>query len=142
MLYRLIYSSIANPRLRDSDLRSILRVSRRDNAAHQITGVLIFTGRGFAQFLEGPRSPIERLVNRIRVDRRNRDLQVLNTQDCEERAFADWSMGWVRPKASAGSWEGLRSAAQIRRTLTGDRAAGDVMVRACLRLLDPLTIGS
>lgn len=99
-LYSLTYLS----RLRMADSRAALRASvlnilessRANNRVLGITGVLLFSGVGFAQVLEGRNPDIERVFARIRADHRHQDVTVINEQAISERSFGEWHMAYVQ----------------------------------------------
>ena len=96
MLVRLIYASRATsaPIAPDAML-AILRQSKTNNTMHGITGVLCCSQDIFLQVLEGGRSAVNRLYNRISADPRHKDVELLSYQQISERRFAGWSMGQV-----------------------------------------------
>jgi hypothetical protein len=47
------------------------------------------------QVLEGGRSPVSALYNRIANDPRHHDVVLLSYEEIGERSFASWSMGQV-----------------------------------------------
>ena len=104
-IIRLIYTSVARPGLPYSALTSILRTAGAHNASHAITGMLCYTGDAFLQVLEGHRSDVSRLFNRIARDERHGACELLSVSETTTRKFADWSMKLVRcddtPAASA-----------------------------------------
>lgn len=95
MLVRLMYASRAVPAVDQEELLAILRRSKTDNPADGITGVLCFSGGIFLQVLEGGRSAVNKLYNRIVADPRHTDIELLQYQEIGERRFAGWSMGQV-----------------------------------------------
>ena len=95
MLVRLMYASRAVPAVDTEELHAILRQSKASNPAHGITGVLCLSDGIFLQVLEGGRSAVNRLYNRIAADPRHSDVELLLYQEISERRFAGWSMGQV-----------------------------------------------
>ena len=97
MLVRLLYASRAVDTLDHEELSAILRQSRTRNPEHGITGVLCccFEQRIFMQVLEGGRSAVNRLYNRIAADPRHTQVELLKYEEIGERRFAGWSMGQV-----------------------------------------------
>lgn len=99
-LYSLTYLS----RLRAPDSRAALRASvlnileasRANNRALGITGVLLFSGVGFAQVLEGRNADIEEVFGRIRADHRHQEVTVINEQAISERSFGEWHMAFAQ----------------------------------------------
>ena len=70
----------------------ILDVSRRNNPARDITGVLVSHGGWFMQVLEGPAQALSKLLDKIRDDTRNGDFLLLRATPIVQRDFAEWSM--------------------------------------------------
>jgi hypothetical protein len=95
MLVRLLYASRAVAPIGAEDMLRILRQSKANNPAHGITGVLCCSEDIFLQVLEGGRSAVNRLYNRIAADPRHKDVELLSYQHIGERRFAGWSMGQV-----------------------------------------------
>ncbi len=95
MLVRLMYASRAVTAFDQDQLALIVRKSRGSNPAEGITGVLCFSQGIFLQVLEGGRSAVNRLYNRIASDPRHTQVELLCYEEIEERRFAGWSMGQV-----------------------------------------------
>ena len=93
MLVRMMYASRAVPAVDQEELVTILRQSKANNPGIGVTGVLCFSGGIFLQVLEGGRSAVNRLYNRIAADPRHTDVEVLLYEEIGERRFASWSMG-------------------------------------------------
>ena len=95
MLVRLMYASRAAAGMDHEELLAILRQSRAANPVHGITGVLCFSEGIFLQVLEGGRSAVNQLYNRIASDTRHTEVTLLCYEEIGERRFAGWSMGQV-----------------------------------------------
>ena len=97
MLVRLMYASRAVPAVDQEELVAILKKSKANNPKFGVTGVLCacFDSRVFMQVLEGGRSAVNRLYNRIANDPRHTDVELLAYDEISERRFAGWSMGQV-----------------------------------------------
>ncbi|MFM8768867.1 MAG: BLUF domain-containing protein [Rubrivivax sp.] len=95
MLVRLMYASRAVPALDQEELVTILRQSKANNPSSGVTGVLCFSGGIFLQVLEGGRSAVNRLYNRIVADSRHTEVELLLYEEIGERRVASWSMGQV-----------------------------------------------
>ena len=95
MLVRLMYASRAAEPLRPETLNAILKKSTQNNPGAGVTGVLCFSGAIFLQVLEGGRSQVSKLYNRIAQDPRHSEVVLLSYDEIEERSFAGWSMGQV-----------------------------------------------
>lgn len=92
-MIRLIYISTARAMLSEQELDTILCVSRRNNAAAGVTGLLIVGGRRFLQALEGPTAAVKQTYERIKADKRHFAAVLLDSREIEERSFAMWAMG-------------------------------------------------
>jgi len=95
MLVRLMYASRAVPAVDQEELLAILRKSKSNNPSLGVTGVLCFSEGIFLQVLEGGRSGVNKLYNRIASDTRHTDVELLCYEEIGERKFAGWSMGQV-----------------------------------------------
>ena len=95
MLVRLMYASRAVPTVDQEELLAILKTSKANNTKLGVTGVLCLSGGIFMQALEGGRSAVSALYNRIAADTRHSDVVLLNYEEIAERRFAGWSMGQV-----------------------------------------------
>ena len=108
MLETVVYTSAAT--VEDPDLDAILEVSRRNNEAAGLTGVLLVAEGNFIQALEGPKAAIAEVYARIVADFRHRLVIELYRATIAERNFPDWSMGCAfdltRPSLEAISREG------------------------------------
>jgi hypothetical protein len=95
MLVRLLYASRAASTVDADALNAILAQSKANNPALGVTGVLCFSGGLFLQVLEGGRSAVNRLYNRIATDPRHTDVELMSYEEIGERRFAGWTMGQV-----------------------------------------------
>jgi hypothetical protein len=95
MLVRLMYASHAAEGLKPEGVSAILKKSTANNPAQGVTGVLCFSGEVFLQVLEGGRTQVSRLYNRIAQDPRHSDVVLLSYDEIDERSFAGWAMGQV-----------------------------------------------
>ena len=95
MLVRLMYASRAARTFSAEELSVVLRQSTTHNPRLGVTGVLCFSGEIFLQVLEGGRSQVSALYNRIAQDPRHRDVVLVSYEEIDERSFAGWAMGQV-----------------------------------------------
>lgn len=89
-----VYVSAATKLMSESDLVSLLEVSRARNEAAGLTGMLLYKDGSFMQALEGEQEPLEQTCDRIRRDPRHSGLMFLRTGEIAERSFAGWVMGF------------------------------------------------
>jgi hypothetical protein len=92
---QLLYVSRATAGIGKPDIDQILASARRSNWRHDVTGCLLFSGRCFAQVLEGDGAHVEEAVARIAVDRRHTGMTILVDREVAARQHASWSMGYV-----------------------------------------------
>jgi len=90
-LYEIAYISQAVGRGHDM-VADILNISRRNNAARNITGSLFFDGTNFTQFLEGSLQEIDALFETIKKDPRHTQVILLHKMQIQDRRFGSWSM--------------------------------------------------
>ena len=96
LLYNIVYCSRAAPGVGKAAVDKILQSAHRNNPAHGITGLLVFGGGIFFQWLEGPRDSVTDLMNKIRVDGRHHDVVELTTgEEVRERMFPNWDVELV-----------------------------------------------
>ncbi len=95
MLVRLVYASRAVAAVDQLELVAILKKSKANNPSLGITGVLCFSEGIFLQVLEGGRSAVNQLYNRIAADPRHTQVELMVYQEIGERRFAGWTMGQV-----------------------------------------------
>ncbi|MBX9716117.1 MAG: BLUF domain-containing protein [Burkholderiaceae bacterium] len=93
MLVRLMYVSRAADSVNQNELVAILKKSKANNVNVGVTGVLCFSAGIFLQVLEGGRSAVSSLYNKIANDPRHHDVVLLSYEEVNERNFAGWSMG-------------------------------------------------
>ena len=93
---RIIYISTAPAPMEPEEIAALLAISRRNNAAAGITGLLIYHDASFLQVLEGEDPALSACLDRIARDPRHRWLIVLWRGAVAERAFPEWQMGYAR----------------------------------------------
>lgn len=93
-MLQLVYISTSRAPIDANMLESILAISRRKNAADEITGLLLAGGRRFLQALEGPQPMVMRTYNRIVADPRHFALVELSRREVDAREFGEWAMAY------------------------------------------------
>ncbi len=96
MEIQLIYVSEATQPFPDETLDELLVTSAENNAAHNITGMLLYGNGKFMQVLEGEDSVVDRLLLTIRADDRHKNVNLLVRTPISQRSFSTWSMGFRR----------------------------------------------
>lgn len=92
MIFQLFYVSRASEGIEVSDVRNILTVSQGNNKHYDLTGCLLFSGRHFAQVLEGAGDDVSALVYKLSSDRRHTDMRILFGHHVMVRQFPQWPM--------------------------------------------------
>ncbi len=95
-MIRLIYASRMTETCEMESLQEILQVSRKNNSAANITGVLIYDPSFFLQCLEGPKEVVNKLYQKVLADDRHKDETLLEYANIQERTFGNWTMGLLR----------------------------------------------
>jgi hypothetical protein len=65
----------------------------KHNKANGVTGMLLYTKGRFIQVLEGAPEAVRVTYDRIALDKRHENLQLLSEEKIAARHFAKWSMG-------------------------------------------------
>jgi len=93
-LCRLVYiSRITSTGLSSpSTLNDISETAVDSNYANNITGILCYGNGYFFQCVEGSEQALTNLKNRLLVDDRHKDLEILDFSEITERRFGSWSL--------------------------------------------------
>lgn len=92
----LAYTSLAALDLDQRQLKEIHDAARDLNGIDGISGLLIFNGTHFLQWIEGPHKAVDELLERLRRDPRHSGVEVREEQQADERLFGDWTMELVQ----------------------------------------------
>lgn len=104
VVFRYLYWSTAREAQPSAEeVSDILDASRRNNAAHDITGLLLLHEGSYFQVLEGEETVVRACFARIGRDPRHRGLVTLRAADEPERAFPHWRMGFARLDSLPGT---------------------------------------
>ncbi len=118
-----------------ADLDDLLKVSRKWNGYHGITGALFYSRGNFLQVIEGLQSDVDELFGMISRDPRHCDVIRLFREEIPQREFADWTKAFHRlEEGDAATQEGFNDLFRAKNT----QAAVDAYapkVRAFLRAL-------
>ena len=79
---------------REAEIADIVQRSLARNAREEITGALFYTGRNFAQILEGSEQPIQAVMADILRDSRHDNVDVVDTRLQRRRDFPSWSLAY------------------------------------------------
>ena len=114
-IFHVIYLSTATGKFSQNMLLDLLTISRRNNEARGLTGMLLYRRGFFLQFLEGQRGEVIKLLDRLREDPRHTGIRIIRDGVLPERLFPEWSMAYknlvgLRSSDVPGYSEGLQSA--------------------------------
>jgi len=90
------------------------------NRDADLTGVLLYDGARFLQFLEGSEAALASAFERIRASSSHSDIVELGRGVLGQRLFPIWTMRWIPVEAMAfgrvvmANWQGLESAGADR----------------------------
>ncbi len=93
-LHHLVYQSHATTPLDELELARLLTQSRAYNAAHGLTGLLLYSQGSIMQLLEGSEAHVDAVFARIARDPRHTRVVKLADGPVSHRLFAQWSMGF------------------------------------------------
>lgn len=122
-LHSIVYVSTAVSRRSDQELESLLSDAREFNAQVGVTGVLLYSGGAFFQYLEGPMDGVAQAYERIRKSRSHHSIYELLNAPIKQRLFPQWFMGFSHVPASA--LLRLQNAEWHRMTHQLEQARGD-----------------
>jgi len=95
-MIRISYASTTNHDWSPEELLTLLTNCQTNNAANNITGILLYANRTFFQVLEGEEGVINRVFAMIEKDNRHKDCTLISKEKIKERAFPYWSMGFEK----------------------------------------------
>lgn len=132
VLAQLVYVSKATNPMREDALMRLARVSARNNAARNITGLLVYRAGVFVQVLEGdPIALADLFYGAILDDRRHTDVERLLFEYADRRAFPDWSMKHFNldeaVTLTSGDRAALRAFAAMASVVDTTKASGLVL---------------
>lgn len=105
LLSAVVYRSTARPGLSSAELGAMLSAARARNANEHLTGLLLYTGTHFFQWLEGPVDGVDHVWASIQRDHRHQDIELLGRPHLPVRLFRGWEMGLA--STSRGIAEGI-----------------------------------
>lgn len=91
---RIIYCSRATEDISPDELVELLKLSRRNNEAAGLSGMLLYSSMSFLQVLDGESAPLESTYARILADSRHCDLRLLSDTEVAKPLFPAWTMGF------------------------------------------------
>ncbi|GEM_PF-297179 len=120
-LRAIAYASEAVPGLSIDNVDDLTRAAARFNLEAGVTGVLLYDGSRFLQYIEGPDDSINVVYDRILSARSHHELVELGRARISARFFPYWSMRWLPAQPtdiriiSTGDWSGLNRSGGVHR---------------------------
>lgn len=99
-----LYCSRATDEMNMAQLPLIIKKSQTNNASRRLTGVLVYGGGMFLQWLEGPRYEVRRLMATLALDTRHETIVRLHKMvSLRKRLYPSWAMHSVAPDKIRGA---------------------------------------
>lgn len=92
--YQIVYYSTATRDFTEDELVDLLVVANRYNKVKNITGCLVYANKKFVQLLEGERTEVLALFDKIKKDPRHSNVIVKVEMSVNEKLFPEWFMAF------------------------------------------------
>jgi hypothetical protein len=83
--------------LSPEEIEYLLTRGRERNEEYSITGVQLYIGGNFMQYIEGTAGNLDVIYKIIREDKQYSGIILVTRETIEEREFGDWSMAYDTP---------------------------------------------
>lgn len=93
-LVHCVYSSLQTIDFSQEDIVALLEKARKNNAASNVTGMLLYDNGSFFQVLEGSARIILPLLDTIEKDTRHSKVVRIIYEKISQRNFSEWTMGY------------------------------------------------
>lgn len=93
-MFCLIYRSVAIPSFKQSDIHEMLQKARANNEKLGITGCLLYYNGEFIQYLEGSQIRVLELYDKIKKDKKHKDIELIAYNERDSREFDQWEMAY------------------------------------------------
>ena len=93
-LESIVYVSSAVRLLTLEEITALLERARIRNREHGVTGVLLYIGGNFMQYLEGPTEGLDTIYRIVEQDKLHEGMILVSREKIEKRQFGDWSMAF------------------------------------------------
>ncbi len=100
-IHHILYTSTLSPATPVTAVAAVLGSARQHNQQDRITGILVFDGNNFCQYLEGDAEAIAQCTERIRRDARHGQFQMLHQGEIPARRFERFSLGYATTDSEA-----------------------------------------
>lgn len=93
MLTYLLYISNRKSNCTDAEMENVLKSCMKNNPLIGATGLLLYSGKKFIQYVEGDYTNIMPLYDKIKIDDRHENVILLSLGVIKKRIFPNWHMG-------------------------------------------------
>ena len=94
--FTLLFVSSLAPNAHADTVTGIAKQARRNNWRRGLTGLLVFDGKHFCQFMEGPMGDVLAVADLMETDRRHERMEVLLSAAMRQpRSFPSWELGYL-----------------------------------------------
>jgi len=90
----IVYVSSAVRLLSLEEVGYLLARARERNEEYGVTGVLLYIGGNFMQYIEGPKGSLDVIYRIIQEDKLHTGIILVSREPIEDRQFGDWSMAF------------------------------------------------
>jgi hypothetical protein len=91
-----LYTSVLDKSKYDcSIVNEIVSKARNENQKHNITGVLLFDGLLFTQYIEGDNKDVDKLIENILFDKRHKNVFIITVGENQQRLYDSWELGYI-----------------------------------------------
>lgn len=95
VLHAIAYASQAMPDLSLNELDALVQHAALLNQLAGVTGVLLYDGHRFLQYIEGPPDGIALVYSRIKMSKSHSEIIELAQSSVSGRRMPYWSMHWI-----------------------------------------------
>lgn len=92
--YQIVYYSEATRNFSEQELIDLLLIANVNNKKSNITGCLIYANGKFIQMLEGEQDLVRALFEKIKSDKRHKNIIVAIEMSVSSKLFPEWGMGF------------------------------------------------
>ena len=93
--HQILYESVATSLMKLEDVISLLKKCNQQNYENGLSGLLVFHNHRFMQLLEGRKSSIDFIMQKIGNDPRHSNLEILHESESTERTMGAWTMAFT-----------------------------------------------
>jgi len=93
-MFSLVYKSVGKPGFGLEQIQEMLIKAKAYNHSKGITGCLLYHEGVFIQYLEGNQIRVLNLFDKIKLDPRHHNVELLSYEEREKREFEQWDMAF------------------------------------------------